>query len=98
MQTSKIGASAENAVRYSRKSRSLGFGASAADDLLALAEAEARLLLAERLPQLLQVCVQLLDLALDTGVESLGEALPQLLALLRDALDLCMDLVRCHAI
>jgi len=83
-------------LRALRRALEALFGASAADDLLALTEAEASLLLAKRLPQLLQMCVQLLDLALDTGVESLGEALPQLLALLRDALDLCMDLVGCH--
>ena len=66
------------------------FGARATNDLLALAEAKAGLLAAERLPELLQACVELLDLALDGRVETLGKTLPEHLALLRELLDLGM--------
>jgi hypothetical protein len=72
------------------------FGAGAADDLLALAEAKAGLLDAERLPERLETLVELLELCLHGRVETLGELLPELLALLRDSLDLRMDLIRCH--
>ena len=74
------------------------FGAGAPDDLFALAEAEAGLLPAKRLPELLETCVELLDLALDGRVEAVGEELPELLALLRELLDLGMELIRCHAL
>src|SRR5262245_29851186 len=72
-------------------------GACAAYDLLALAEAQTGLLDAERLPQLLEARIELLDLALNGRVEALGELLPEHLALLRDLLDLSVKLVRCHA-
>jgi hypothetical protein len=74
------------------------FSACAADDLLALAKAETGLLDSKRLPQLLQAFVELSDLALYRGVETLGQAMPELLALLRELLDLSMDLVRCHVL
>jgi hypothetical protein len=73
------------------------FGAGATDDLFALAEAEAGLLDAKRLPELRQARVEIPELGLHVRVEPVGEALPELLALLRDALDLGMDLIRCHA-
>jgi hypothetical protein len=66
------------------------FGAGTPDDLFALAEAEAGLFRAERLPELLETCVELLDLALYGRVETLGEKLPELLTLLRELLDLGM--------
>ena len=66
------------------------FGACAADDLLALAEAKAGLLGTERLPELLQAGVEFLDLALDGRIETLGETLPEHLALLRELFDLRM--------
>ncbi len=66
------------------------FGACAADDLLALAEAKAGLLGTKRLPELLQTGVEILDLALNGRVETLGETLPELLALLRELFDLRM--------
>jgi hypothetical protein len=72
------------------------FRARAADDLLALAEAETGLLDAKRLPEGLQSLVELLELSLYGRVETLGKLLPELLALFRELLDLRMDLIRCH--
>ena len=72
------------------------FGAGATYDLLALAEAQAGLLDAKRLPEGLEALVELLELALYGHVETLGELLPELLALLRELLDLRMDLIWCH--
>jgi hypothetical protein len=66
------------------------FGACAADDLLAFAEAKAGLLGAKRLPEHLQAGVEILDLALNGRVEALGETLPELLALLREPFDFRM--------
>ena len=66
------------------------FRAGTANDLLALAEAEAGLLRAKCLPQLLQPRVEILDLPLYGRVQTLGETLPELLALLRELFDLGM--------
>src|ERR671930_173776 len=73
------------------------FGAGAADDLLALAEPEPRLLVAKRLPKVVELRVDLLDLRRDRRVEPLGEKMPELLALLRELLDLGMNLSGGHA-
>ncbi len=72
------------------------FGAGPANDLFALAEPEAGLLQTEGLPEVLEACVELLDLGLDGGVEPLGEAVPEFLTLFREPLDLEVDLVRGH--
>jgi hypothetical protein len=72
------------------------FGARAADDLLALPEAETCLLDAKRLPESLQSLVELLELSLYGRVKTLGKLLPELLALFRELLDLRMNLIRCH--
>jgi len=72
------------------------FRARAAHDFLTLAEAEASLRHAKRLPELFEVSVESLDLVLDGRVEPLGEPLPQHLAFFRELLDLGMYLVRCH--
>ena len=66
------------------------FRAGTANDLLALAEAEAGLLRPKCLPQLLQTRVEILDLPLYGRVETLGQTLPELLALLRESFDLGM--------
>ena len=58
------------------------FGSRPADDLLALAEAEAGLLHAEGLPELLEAGVDVLDLVLHRRIEPVGEPLPELLTLL----------------
>jgi hypothetical protein len=58
------------------------FGARPANDLLALSEAEPRLLVPERLPEIFELRVEILDLGRDRRVETLGEAVPELLALL----------------
>ena len=72
------------------------FGARAADDLLALPEAETCLLDTKRLPEALQSLVELLELSLYGRVETLGKLLPEFLALFRKLLDLRMNLIRCH--
>lgn len=72
------------------------FRARATDDLLALAEAKTCLLDAKRLPELLQACVDVLELCLYRRVEAVGETMPELLAILRQLLDLGMELIRCH--
>ena len=72
------------------------FGARAADDLLALPEAETGLLDTKRLPESLQSLVELLELSLYGRVETLGKLLPELLAVFRELLDLRMNLIRCH--
>jgi hypothetical protein len=74
------------------------FRAGATHDLFSLAEPEAGLLDTQRLPEGLQLLVELLDLCLDGRVETLGELLPEHLALFRDPLDLRVDLIRCHVI
>jgi hypothetical protein len=72
------------------------FRAGAAHDLLPLAEAEAGLLHAECLPELLEAIVELLDLVLHRVVEPLRKEVPQILALFREPLDLDVYLIRCH--
>ena len=64
------------------------FSAGFPHDLFTLAEAEAGLLHAKCLPQLLEANIESLDLVLDGRVEPLGELLPQHLALFRELLDL----------
>lgn len=72
------------------------FDAGLAHDLFTFAEAEAGLLHAEYLPELLEASVEILDLVLDGGIEPLGEAVPKHLALFREQLDLEVYLVWCH--
>ena len=64
----------------------------------ALSEAESCLLVAQRLPQVFESRVDLLDLGRDIGVKPVRETMPEILALLRELLDLGMDLVRCHVV
>jgi len=73
-------------------------GARAADDLLPLAEAETCLLDAKRLPEALELLVELFDLCLHGRVKTLGKPLPELLAVLRDSLDLRVNLIGCHVV
>ena len=73
------------------------FGASATDDLLALAEDQASFLDTKRLPEGLEALVELLDLFFYGRVETLGELLPEHLPLLRELFDLRMDLICGHA-
>ena len=69
------------------------FGTSATDDLLALPEAQASFLDTQRLPEGLEALVDVLDLCLYGGVETLGELLPELLALFLELFELRMELI-----
>ena len=91
-------------LRQAGQPQSLGgalealFGSGPADDLLTLAEAKPRLLVPERLPELVELCVEILDLGRDRRVETLGEAVPEILALLRELLDLGVNIFGGHVV
>ena len=72
------------------------FGACPANDLVALAEPQTRLLEPERMPELLESLVDLLDLRLHSRIQAEGKPVPELLAILGQALDFRVDLVRGH--
>jgi hypothetical protein len=74
------------------------FGAGPADDVVALAEAEARLLEPECLPELREPGVDVLHLGLGGEVEPVSEAMPELLPLLREVFDLGVDLCDGHVV
>jgi hypothetical protein len=71
--------------------------ASPANDLVSLTEPQARLLEPERVPEVYQPCVEVLDLGLHSEIEPVGETMPELLPLFREEFDLGMDVRDGHA-
>ena len=69
-----------------------------ANDLLTLAEPEARLLDPECLPEVYELRVEILDLGLSGEVEPVRKTMPELLPLRRELFDLGMDLCGSHAV
>jgi hypothetical protein len=74
------------------------FGASPANDVVTLPEAEARLFEPEGLPELREPGVDVLHLGLGGDVEPIREAMPELLPLLREVFDLGVDLCDGHVV
>src|SRR5436190_18906475 len=72
------------------------FGAGSANDFFSLAEAKSRLLVTKRFPEIVELCVDLLDLRRHRGIESRRETVPEILSLLRELLDLDVDVVGGH--
>ena len=74
------------------------FGASPAHDVVTLAEAKARLLEPQGLPELGEPGVQSLTSVWATEVEPIREAVPKLLPLLRERFDLGMNFCDGHVV